>query len=119
MATPMRGWRSLLVVTTVVTLSACAMNREPSKQVLIQGAWNAEFEGQAMTLVYSVSEVTVREFGMSFPYEWVDDDHIQLNAMGQQVISAIEFETPEIRRQTTDGDVQVLRRESASSGSAR
>lgn len=89
---------------------ACASNRAPSKQVLIQGAWQAEFEGQAMTLEYSVQEVTVREFGISFPYEWEDDDHIRLNALGQEVVSRVEFEGPDIMRQTTEGDTQVMRR---------
>lgn len=89
---------------------ACASNREPSKQVLIQGAWQAEFEGQAMTLEYSVEEVRVREFGISFPYEWVDDDHIRLNAMGQEVVSHVEFEGTDIMRQTTEGDTQEMRR---------
>lgn len=89
---------------------ACASNRAPSKQVLIQGAWQAEFEGQAMTLEYSVAEVTVREFGISFPYEWVDDDHIRLNAMGQEVVSHVEFEGADIMRQTTEGDTQEMRR---------
>ncbi len=89
---------------------ACASNRTPSKQVLIQGAWQAEFEGQAITLEYSVEEVTVREFGISFPYEWVDDDHIRLNAMGQEVVSHVEFEGTDIMRQTTEGDTQAMRR---------
>lgn len=91
-------------------VGACASNSGPSKQVLIQGAWQAEFEGQAMTLEYSVSEVTVREFGISFPYEWEDDDHIRLNALGQEVVSRVEFEGTDIMRQTTEGDTQEMRR---------
>jgi hypothetical protein len=106
----MKTGHLLAAAVMVLLLTACATQPPLSKQVLIQGAWAAEFEGQAMTLVYSVGQVTVREFGMSFPYEWVDDDRIRLNAMGQQVISTIEFETPDIMRQTTDGDTQVLRR---------
>lgn len=109
--------RGLIQVPRVATYAAiclmafaCASNREPSKQVLIQGAWQAEFEGQAMTLEYSVEEVTVREFGISFAYEWVDDDHIRLNALGQEVVSHIEFEGTDIMRQTTEGDTQEMRR---------
>jgi hypothetical protein len=106
----MTGRSSLIVAALCLVLGACASQAPLSKQVLIQGAWRAEFEGQAMTLVYSVSDVTVREFGISFPYEWLDDDHIRLNAMGQQVVSQVEFETADRMRQVTDGDVQVLER---------
>ncbi|MAO40094.1 MAG: hypothetical protein VYE29_10120 [Pseudomonadota bacterium] len=102
--------RLLLTSSVCLLLAACA-SQQPSKQVLIQGIWTAEFEGQAVTLEYSVSEVTVLDFGISFPYEWVDDDHIRLNAMGQQVVSAIEFESPDEMHQITDGDVQVLYRQ--------
>jgi len=106
----MKSRRLLSITALCLLIGACASQQPLSSQVLIQGAWQAEFEGQAMTLVYSVSDVTVREFGISFPYEWVDDDHIQLNAMGQQVVSRVEFETPDLMRQITDGDVQLLQR---------
>ncbi|HDZ09431.1 hypothetical protein [Pseudohongiella sp.] len=107
---PVRAQRMVTVAAICLMTVACASNREPSKQVLIQGAWQAEFEGQAMTLEYSVAEVTVREFGISFPYEWEDDDHIRLNAMGQEVVSHVEFEGTDIMRQTTEGDTQEMRR---------
>ena len=101
----------LAPIAVLLVLAACASEPPPpSKQVLIQGAWAAEFEGQTMTLEYSVSQVRVREFGLSFPYEWVDNDRIRLNALGQQVVSLIEFESPDVMRQTTDGDVQRLHR---------
>ncbi|MBC52371.1 MAG: hypothetical protein CMQ34_00895 [Gammaproteobacteria bacterium] len=105
-----RAARVVTVAVLCLMTVACASNRAPSKQVLIQGAWQAEFEGQAMTLEYSVAEVTVREFGISFPYEWVDDDHIRLNAMGQEVVSHVEFEGTDVMLQTTEGDTQQMRR---------
>jgi hypothetical protein len=110
MRVQMRALRLSTYTAICLMAVACANNREPSKQVLIQGAWQAEFEGQAMTLEYSVEEVTVREFGISFPYEWVDDDHIRLNAMGQEVVSHVEFEGADIMLQTTEGDTQEMRR---------
>ena len=63
-----------------------------------------------MTLYYGVEQVTVREFGISFPYEWLDDDHIRLNALGQEVVSHVEFDGTDIMRQTTEGDTQEMRR---------
>lgn len=105
------GTRRMVTVAALCLMAvSCASNTTPSKQVLIQGAWQAEFEGQAMTLEYSVAEVTVREFGISFPYEWVDDDHIRLNAMGQEVVSHVEFEGSDVMLQTTEGDTQQMRR---------
>ncbi|MEX0740728.1 MAG: hypothetical protein WD071_15440 [Pseudohongiella sp.] len=106
----MRAHRLISYASLCLMAVACASNTGPSKQVLIQGAWQAEFEGQAMTLNYGVEQVTVREFGISFPYEWVDDDHIRLNAMGQEVVSRVEFEGQDIMRQTTEGDTQEMRR---------
>lgn len=106
----MRASRVATYAAICLMAVACASNRGPSKQVMIQGAWQAEFEGQAMTLDYSVSEVSIEEFGLSFPYQWVDDDHIRLNALGQEVISHVEFDGPDLMRQTTDGSTQELRR---------
>jgi hypothetical protein len=91
-------------------LVSCASTPEPTKAELIIGAWSAEIQGQAMTLVYGETDVTVREFGMSFPYQWVDADNIRLNAMGQEVVSRVEFDSPEQMRQSADGQVQVFRR---------
>lgn len=106
----MRAGRITGIAAMCLLVVACAGNQGPSKQMLIQGAWQAEFEGQAMTLNYGAEEVTVREFGISFPYEWVDEDHIRLNAMGQEVVSRVEFEGSDIMRQITEGDVQQMRR---------
>lgn len=92
-------------------MAACSTQSPPlSKQIMIQGTWRAEFDGQPVTLEYNVGEVTVHDLGLHLNYEWIDDDHIRLNAMGQQVDSRIEFETPDIMRQITGDEVQVLRR---------
>lgn len=106
----MRSLQTAGLVLLGLFLVACASAPEPSKRDLIIGAWQAEFEGQAMTLEYSAADVTVREFGISFPYEWVDDNNIRLNAMGQEVVSLVEFDSPDIMRQTAEGQVQVMRR---------
>lgn len=105
----MRGVRTGLVILMCAWLVACA-STAPSKQEMIIGAWQAEFEGQAMTLEYGESQVRVREFGMSFPYEWIDADNIRLNAMGQEVVSRVDFDSPDVMRQTADGQTQTLRR---------
>lgn len=90
---------------------ACSTQSPPlSKQIMIQGTWRAEFDGQPVTLEYNVGEITVHDLGLHLNYEWIDEDHIRLNAMGQQVVSRIEFETPDLMHQITDGEVQVLRR---------
>jgi hypothetical protein len=91
-------------------LVSCASTPEPTKAEMIIGAWSAEIQGQAMTLVYGETDVTVREFGMSFPYQWVDADNIRLNAMGQEVVSRVEFDSPEQMRQSADGQEQVFTR---------
>lgn len=106
----MRGLRAGLLVLLSILLVACASAPELSKRDLIIGAWQAEFEGQAMTLEYGANNVTVREFGISFPYEWIDDNSIRLNAMGQEVVSLVEFDSPDVMRQTAEGQVQVMRR---------
>lgn len=106
----MRGLRTVFVALLGVMLVACATAPQPSKRDLIIGAWQAEFEGQAMTLEYGAADVTVREFGISFPYEWIDDNNIRLNAMGQEVVSLVEFDSPDVMRQTAEGQQQVMRR---------
>lgn len=98
------------IMMTVILVACASAPEQPSKQMLILGAWQASFEGQSMTLEYAADEVTVREFGISFPYEWVDADSIRLTAMGQSVISRVEFDSPDVMRQTSDGQQQVLRR---------
>ena len=89
---------------------ACASTREPTKQELLLGAWRAESQGQTTTLVYRERQVEAREFGILFPYEWVDADHIRLDALGQEVVSHIDFETPDIMRQTSEGSTQLMYR---------
>ena len=106
----MRSLRAGLAIATSIWLLGCAGTPQPSKQEMILGAWEAEFEGQSMTLEYGAAQVRVREFGISFPYEWVDGDNIRLNAMGQEVVSRVDFETPDIMRQTADGQTQTMRR---------
>ncbi len=93
-----------------VVLGGCASISGPDKQELIQGAWRAEFQGQEMTLVYSENEITVQQFGISFPYEWVDDDRIRLNALGQEVTSRVEFEGPDTMVQVSGNNRQVMMR---------
>jgi hypothetical protein len=106
----MRRLQAGIVVLFSILLVGCASTPEPSKRDLIIGAWQAEFEGQAMTLEYGAENVTVREFGISFPYEWVDENNIRLNAMGQEVVSLVEFDSPDLMRQTAEGQQQVMRR---------
>jgi len=92
-------------------LAACAGLGGPSKQELILGAWEAGFQGQDMTLIYGEEEIRVPEFGMTFHYEWLDEDHIRLDALGQEIVSEVEFETPDRMIQTSDsGGRQVMER---------
>ncbi|MDO8907194.1 MAG: hypothetical protein Q7W55_01710 [Pseudohongiella sp.] len=107
----MQSFKAGMAVVLLLALAACASSPPaPSKQEMIIGAWEAEFEGQAMTLEYGEANVRVREFGISFPYVWIDGDSIRLNAMGQEVVSRVEFDSPDVMRQTADGQTQVLRR---------
>lgn len=106
----MKTIKTGLAVLMCAWLVACASAPAPSKQEMIIGAWQAEFEGQSMTLEYGESQVRVREFGMSFPYEWIDADNIRLNAMGQSVVSRVDFDSPDVMRQTAEGQTQTMRR---------
>ena len=102
---------ALAVLLPLFLLGACAaFDTGPTKQELILGAWQADFQGQTITLVYAEDDITVREFGISFDYEWVDDDHIRLDALGQEVISRVEFETPDRMLQTSNEGSQVMTR---------
>jgi hypothetical protein len=98
----------LLVMSTL--LISCAITPTLSKQEMILGSWQAQFEGQDMTLTYTAEEITVEEFGISFPYEWINEDQIKLDAMGQEVVSLVEFVTPDNMKQTSDQGVQMLTR---------
>jgi hypothetical protein len=103
--------RAGAVLLALSLLTACAGLGGPVKQEMILGAWHAEFQGQDMTLVYGEEEITVPEFGMTFHYEWIDDDHIRLDALGQEIVSQVEFETPDRMIQTSDsGGRQVMER---------
>ena len=94
----------------LLVLSACAGTSGPSKQELILGSWQADFQGQSIVLVYSDTEVSVESFGVSFPYEWLDENQIRLDAMGQIVTSTVEFTNPDEMVQSSEQGVQTLRR---------
>lgn len=98
------------IVMASLMLAGCASMSGPDKRDLILGAWQAEFQGENMTLVYSDDEISVQQFGISFPYEWVDEDHIRLNALGQEVTSRVEFEDPDTMVQVSGDNRQVMTR---------
>ncbi len=102
--------RKLTVVVLLLVLSACAGTSGPSKQELILGSWQADFQGQSIVLVYTDTEVSVESFGVSFPYEWLDENQIRMDAMGQVVTSTVEFTSPNEMVQSSDQGVQTLRR---------
>lgn len=106
----MRHLRISAVMGLILLLAACASMREPTKQELLLGAWRAESSGQTMTLVYRQNQVEAREFGILFPYEWVDADHIRLDALGQEVVSRIDFDSPDVMRQTSGDSTQLMYR---------
>ena len=100
----------MLLMLLPLLIVACAGIPEPSKRDLILGSWAASFEGQNMTLIYDAEDITVQEFGISFPYEWINDDEIKLDAMGQEVVSRVDFITPDQMRQVSDQGEQILTR---------
>jgi hypothetical protein len=91
-------------------LAACASTAAPSKQEMILGTWEADFGGQSIVLTYGETEIAVDAFGVSFPYEWLDADTIKLDAMGQEVISTVEFISANEMIQRSDQGEQTLRR---------
>lgn len=99
-----------LGVVLVSMLAACAGTSGPSKQELILGTWQADFAGQSIELTYGPSEIAVDAFGVAFPYEWVDADTIKLDAMGQEVISTVEFVSNDEMIQRSAQGEQTLRR---------
>ena len=101
--------RSVLVLLTLL-LAACAGTAAPSKQELILGTGAGDFQGQSIVLVYSATEIAVESFGVSFPYVWVDADSIRLDAMGQEVVSTVEFNGPDEMIQRSAQGIQTLRR---------
>jgi len=91
-------------------LAACASTSAPSKQELILGTWEANFGGQEIVLTYGESEIAVDAFGVSFPYEWLDADTIKMDAMGQEVVSTVEFvSNDQMIQRSTQGE-QTLNR---------
>lgn len=103
--------RTILGTTLVALfLVACAATSSPSKKDMIIGSWEGDFQGQTIVLTYSPTEVSVEAFGVNFPYEWVDADHIRLDAMGQVVLSTVEFEGPDKMVQRSDQGIQTMTR---------
>lgn len=100
----------LFWLVLVGVLAACASSSPPSKQSLIIGAWQSEFMGQRTTLVYSENDITVQEFGFRMQYEWLDEDRIRLSTMGQEVVTFVEFPTPDEMVQIGAGGTQRLYR---------
>jgi len=98
------------IVMVTVLMTGCLGTAEPTKQELILGAWEASAQGQSFILTYSASEVSVGSSGMSFHYEWVDSDHIRLDALGQSVITEVEFTSPDVMIQRSSQGTQTLRR---------
>src|SRR5690606_28791528 len=86
-----RTLKTLLAFALLGLLVACAGSSGPSKRELILGTWEGNFQGQSVVLTYGPSEVVAEGFGVSFPYEWLDADTIKLDAMGQEVVSTVEF----------------------------
>lgn len=102
--------KTFLIVLLSLLTAACAGTSQPSKQQMILGSWAAVFEGQSMTLTYDANEIYVEEFGIAFPYEWINDDEIKLDALGQEVVSRVEFPTPDQMQQTSTQGTQLLTR---------
>jgi len=93
-----------------VVLVACAGTSAPSKREMIIGSWQSEIQGQSIVLTYSETEISVADFGMSFPYEWIDDDTIRMDAMGQVVEGKVEFVSPDEMIQTSNQGTQRMMR---------
>lgn len=105
-----RMLKNALGIVLLLTLAACAGTSGPSKQELILGTWQGNFGGQAIVLTYAEAEIMVAAFGVSFPYEWVDADTIRLDAMGQIVISKVEFVSADEMIQRSSQGEQTMRR---------
>lgn len=105
-----RYFKLLSALSLGMLLAACAGTSAPSKQEMILGVWAGDIAGQSIVLEYTETEVVVESFGVSFPYEWVDGDSIRLDAMGQVVVSTVEFPSPDQMVQSSPQGVQTLRR---------
>ncbi len=105
-----RYFKGLAIFCAVLLLAACAGTSAPSKQDMILGVWAGDIAGQSIVLEYTETQVVVESFGVSFPYEWVDGDSIRLDAMGQVVVSTVEFPSPDQMIQRSPQGVQTLRR---------
>ncbi len=103
-------FKLLSAFCAALLLVACAGTSTPSKQEMILGVWSGDIAGQSIVLEYTETEVVVESFGVSFPYEWVDDDSIRLDAMGQVVVSTVEFPSADQMVQRSPQGVQTLRR---------
>ncbi|MDX1491468.1 MAG: hypothetical protein R3332_09280 [Pseudohongiellaceae bacterium] len=100
----------LAFFVAVLVLVSCAGTSAPSKQEMILGSWEVSIQGQTAVLNFTETEVEVADFGMSFPYEWVDEDTIRMDAMGQIVNSTVEFESPDKMIQNSDqGTMEYIR----------
>lgn len=97
-------------VIAAAVLVSCAGTSAPSKKEMILGSWEANIQGQDIVLTFSETEVEVADFGMSFPYSWVDENTIRMDAMGQVVDSSVEFPTPDQMVQVSDQGTQTLMR---------
>jgi hypothetical protein len=93
-----------------LVLVSCVGTSGPSKREMIIGSWQSEIQGQKIVLTYSETEIAVADFGMSFPYEWIDDDTIRMDAMGQIVEGTVEFVTPDEMIQTSNQGTQRMLR---------
>ncbi|MGJ8688114.1 MAG: hypothetical protein ACSHXZ_01215 [Gammaproteobacteria bacterium] len=105
-----RYFKLLSIFCLGLLLVACAGTSAPSKQEMIIGVWSGDMAGQSIVLEYTATEVIAESFGVSFPYEWVDGDSIRLDAMGQVIVSTVEFPTPDQMVQRSPQGVQTLRR---------
>lgn len=106
----MKRFPATIFALLLALVVGCTSTSEPSKQELILGAWEASAQGQSFVLTYSASEVSIGSSGMSFPYEWVDSDHIRLDALGQSVTTEVEFTSPDVMIQRSSQGTQTLHR---------
>ena len=103
-------FKVLAAICVALVLVGCAGTSAPSKQEMILGVWSGDIAGQSIVLEYTETEVVVDAFGVAFPDEWVDADSIRLDAMGQVVVSTVEFPNPDQMVQRSPQGVQTLRR---------
>src|SRR5690606_25365770 len=105
-----RALSALMTVMVPLLMTGCLGTAEPSKQELILRAWEASAQGQSFVLTYSASEVSVGSSGMSFHYDWVDSDHIRLDALSQTFVTTVELTILHVDVQRSSQANQTLRR---------